>query len=77
MNVIKLIDKRALHVLINDGYVDATKLQGIYISSKSKKSRGKKYYAKDKLAFIAWDILGYTNDDKDYLAWKKNNEKKE
>lgn len=75
-NLIKLIDKKSLKVLINKGIVDQTKLKGIYISSAGKKSRGKKYYAMDELAFIAWEALGYNNDDKEYQAWKKENKGK-
>lgn len=75
-NLIKLIDKKSLKVLIDKKIVDQTKLKGIYISSAGKKSRGKKYYAMDELAFIAWEALGYDNDDKDYQAWKKENKGK-
>lgn len=74
--LIKLIDKKSLKVLIDKKIVDQTKLKGIYISSAGKKSRGKKYYAMDELAFIAWEALGYDNDDKDYQAWKKENKGK-
>ena len=75
-NLIKLIDKKSLKVLIDKKIVDQTKLKGIYISSAGKKSRGKKYYAMDELAFIAWEALGYDNDDKDYQDWKKENKGK-
>ena len=75
-NLIKLIDKKSLKVLIDKKIVDQTKLKGIYISSAGKKSRGKKYYAMDELACIAWEALGYDNDDKDYQAWKKENKGK-
>ena len=75
-NLIKLIDKKSLKVLIDKKIVDQTKLKGIDISSAGKKSRGKKYYAMDELAFIAWEALGYDNDDKDYQAWKKENKGK-
>ena len=71
MSFIKLINKAALKALIDHGYTDATKLDGISITSKNKKSNGKKYYAKDMLAFIAWELLGEDPDDKDFQTWKK------
>lgn len=76
MNLIKLIDKRALQTLIDNGYVNAASMNGISISSKTKKSRGKRYYAIDHLAFIAWSILGYDPDDKEYQTWKLQEEKR-
>jgi len=71
-----LIDKRALKILIDKGYVNVATMEGISISSRNKKSRGKRYYAIDYLAFIAWNILGYNTDDKDYQQWKKQQEEK-
>lgn len=55
--------------MIDYGLVKECQLKGIAITSKGKKSRGKRYYAKDKLAFTAWKILGYHPEDKDYQHW--------
>lgn len=77
-NIIKLIDKRSLQVLLDYGFVKEGSLKGIAITSKGKKSKGKKYYAKDKLAFTAWKILGYSPDDRDYQKWiEQSNKAKE
>lgn len=45
-------------------------MDGISISSKNKKARGKRYYAEDSLAFTAWDLLGFDPDDKEFQRWK-------
>lgn len=76
MSTIKLINKAALKILIDNGYVNASKLNGVTITSKNKKSNGKKYYAKDQLAFTAWELLGQNPEDKDFQEWKKENERK-
>ena len=76
---IKLIDKKCLKVLIDYGYTKESFLKGITITSRGKKSHGKKYYAKDSIAFIAWKILGYSPDDADFQNWlsrQKNNKEK-
>lgn len=75
-NYIKQIDKRALNILIQAGYVDASRLNGITLTSKGKKSRGKNYFAKDKLAFTAWHLLNERHD-KDYLVWLRYLDKTE
>lgn len=51
------------------GLTSKSNYRGITITSKGKKSRGKRYYAEDKLAFSAWKILGYSVSDKDYQKW--------
>lgn len=66
----KQIDRRALNVLIDHKYVDSS-YKDVTQTSKYKHSRAKKYYVKDKLAFIAWDILGDDPDDQEYQRWKK------
>lgn len=76
-NCIKKIDKRALNVLVEAGYVNASSLKGITLTSKGKKSKGKRYYAKDKLAFIAWHLLNEKHDDKDYLLWLRQLDKRD
>lgn len=76
-NNIKQIDKRALNVLVEAGYVDASDLKGITLTSKGKKSRGKRYYAKDHLAFTAWNLLNETHDDKDYITWLRRQDKRD
>lgn len=77
MKVIKQINSYALKTLISHGYVNEGQLKGIAIASKGKKSRGKTYYAKAPLAFIAWSILGENHDDEDFLLWKQEQEEKE
>jgi hypothetical protein len=47
-------------------------LRGITVASKNKNSRGKRYYAKDVMAFTAWYLLGLNPDDKDFQVWKHN-----
>lgn len=70
----KQIDRRSLDVLMERGYLDAS-YKDVTMTSKNKHSRAKKYYTKDSLAFIAWEILGYDPDDQDYKRWRrrKNN----
>lgn len=58
------------------GLTKESQLKGVTITSKGKKSRGKRYYAKDKLAFTAWKILGYSVDDKDYQKWLEGSKDK-
>ena len=67
--IIKLIGKRELKVLIENGYIHEEQKEGITITSRQKASAGKRYYAEDRLAFIAWEILGYSPDDKDFQKW--------
>ena len=75
--VIRLISKRELQVLIDMKLVDKTALKDIAVTSKNKNSRGKRYYAKDNLAFYAWWVLGLNpENDKDFQLWKKNNNRK-
>lgn len=45
-------------------------MRGISITSKNKNSRGKRYYAKDVMAFTAWYIQGLDPEDKDFQMWK-------
>lgn len=70
MKHIKQITKQALDILIENGYINPGRMHGVTVTSRSKKSGSKKYYVKDKLAFTAWDILGYPTDDKDFVSWK-------
>lgn len=70
MNIIKKINSQALRILIDNGYVKEGNMKDIAIASKNKKGNGKTYYAKDKLAFIAWDLLGESPDDQDFQRWK-------
>lgn len=72
---IKQIDKRALDVLIKEGYVKPGPLKGIAITSKYKHSRAKHYYAKDIFAFTAWEILGDNPSDKEFQKWKQRKER--
>lgn len=72
--IIKLISKQDLKVLIENGYADASSLKGITIASKNKKSRGKRYYAKDAMAFTAWHLRGLSPEDKDFQIWKEYQE---
>lgn len=51
------------------GCKDPTQLKGIVMTSKNKHSRAKRYYAKDHMAFLAWEILGYNHEDHDYQKW--------
>lgn len=74
-NLIKLISHRDLHVLIQQKQVDATALHGVTVTSKTKNSRGKRYYAKDELAFYAWYSQGLDPDDKEYQSWKQIKER--
>lgn len=63
--------------MIDYGYINPSKLNGsVTLTSKNKKSRGKRYYAKDRLAFYAWKITGENHEDKDYQKWEKAEEKK-
>ena len=73
--IIKLISKRDLKVLIDNGYADASTLRGITVTSKNKNSRGKRYYAKDVMAFTAWYLSGLNPDDKDFQNWKRDYER--
>ena len=67
-----------MQVLFDYGLTQPGSLKGITITSRGKKSRGKRYYAKDSLAFTAWKLLGYSTDDKDYQRWlKRLQDKKE
>ena len=70
MNIIKKINSQALRVLIDNGYVQEAIPKDIAVASKGKSGNGKTYYAKDKLAFIAWDLLGENPDDQDFQRWK-------
>lgn len=70
MNIIKKINSQALRVLIDNGYVQEALLKDIAVASKGKSGNGKTYYAQDKLAFIAWDLLGENPDDQDFQRWK-------
>lgn len=66
-----------MNVLIDYGYVNPSKLSGsVTLTSKNKNARGKRYYAKDRLAFYAWKITGENHEDKDYQAWVKTEEEK-
>lgn len=70
--LIKQISKREVNVLISEGYIDESKKQGIVVASKNKNSRGKRYYAEDNLAYIAWELLGYDPDEKGFQNWKNS-----
>ena len=59
-------------MLIKQGYINESKKQGIVVASKHKNSRGKRYYAEDELAFIAWEYLGYDPEDIGYQRWKSS-----
>lgn len=61
--------------MIDYGYTKEGSLKGITITSRGKKAHGKKYYAKDSMAFMAWKILGYSPTDKDYQKWLSNQKK--
>lgn len=62
--------------MIDYGYTKESSLKGISITSRGKKSRGKRYYAKDVMAFNAWKILGYSPIDPEYQKWLSNQKKK-
>ena len=76
VKTIKQINQKAYQTLIANGVVNPSNLRGITITSKGKKSRGKRYYAKNKLAFMAWEMLGENPDDPDFQKWKSYKETK-
>lgn len=64
-----------MNILLEHGYIDG-RLNGITVTSRNKKSNGKKYYAKDVLAFKAWELLGQNPDDVDFQKWKYQKDRK-
>lgn len=65
-----------MKILIEKGYVNPSKMTDIAITSKNKSSRGKRYYAKDVLAFEAWYLQNLSPDDKDFQRWKKETKRR-